>query len=114
LHNTNTTILKEEAKMKKAAVLLLGVVMMTAMVGFCLAEASLQDLQAKAAGIKAGPDGHTEAQVRALMGEPKSVEIDEKIVGAGRVLKRKLLSYGPNGEIIVIIDAEYGYVRAVK
>jgi hypothetical protein len=101
--------------MKRVASLLLVLVATVMLTGICFAaEDSLEVLQAKAATIKPGADGDKEEQVRALMGEPKAIRTDEKIVGVGNVLKRRILEYGPNGEIMVIIDIPYGHVRAVK
>jgi hypothetical protein len=98
--------------MRKIVALLLTVAMTVMSVGFCLAEDSLQ---AKAAKIRTGRDGDTEAQVKALMGEPRTIETEEKMAGINRIIKRRLLIYGaPGKEIIVVIDGDEGYVRAVK
>jgi hypothetical protein len=74
---------------------------------------SLQELKAQAQKIKLRQT--TEAEVIALMGPPAKSTEDIKMVRGGREMReRKLLSYGPNDDIIVIILKSNGKVYNVK
>jgi hypothetical protein len=77
---------------------------------------SLAELKTQAKKIKIGPaDGSTEAEVIALMGQPAKVTEDVKALRGGRVLReRKILTYGPNAEIVIIILKKTGKVANIK
>ena len=77
---------------------------------------SLAELNTQAKKIKIGPaEGSTEADVIALMGQPTKVTEDIKAFKSGRDLReRKVLAYGPNDEIVIVIMKDTGKVGNVK
>ena len=77
---------------------------------------SLAELTTQAKKIKIGPGaGSTEAEVIALMGQPAKVTEDIKAFRSGRDLReRKILTYGPNGEIVIVIMKDTGKVGNIK
>jgi hypothetical protein len=73
---------------------------------------SLAELTAQAQKIKIGA---TEAEVIALMGQPAKIKEDVKAsLGGRKVRERKLLSYGPNNEIVIVILKDTGMVGNIK
>ena len=74
---------------------------------------SLQELKSQAEKIKFRET--TEAEVISLMGQPAKIEEDLKAYRGGRELReRKILSYGPNDDIVVVIMKSDGKVYNVK
>lgn len=74
---------------------------------------SLQELKSQAEKIKLRET--TEAEVISLMGQPGKTEEDIKAYRGGRDLrKRKILSYGPNDDIVIVIMKSDGKVYNVK
>jgi hypothetical protein len=74
---------------------------------------SLQELKSQAQKIKIRHT--TEAEVISLMGQPaKSKEALKAIRGGREIIERKILSYGPNDDIVIIIRKSSGKVVNVK
>jgi hypothetical protein len=74
---------------------------------------SLQELKSQAQEMKRRQT--TEAEVISLMGQPAKTKEDLKAVRGGReIIERKILSYGPNDDIVIIIRKSNGKVVNVK
>jgi hypothetical protein len=74
---------------------------------------SLPELKAQAQKIKVGET--TEAQVISLLGQPsKTSEESKPIQSARQFLELKKLFYGPENNIVVIIDKSTGKVTKVN
>ena len=73
---------------------------------------SLSDLKAKAQKIKVGET--TEADVISLLGNPSKTKEGMKTRGSGREIRdEKRLFYGPNHDIVVMIDKSTGKVYRI-
>lgn len=73
---------------------------------------SLPELSAQAQKMKVGET--TEAEVISLMGQPsKTWEGAVPIVGAREFMEAKKLIYGPEGNIVIIIQKSTGKVHKV-
>ncbi|MBU4357196.1 MAG: hypothetical protein KJ822_17920 [Proteobacteria bacterium] len=73
---------------------------------------SLQELRSQAEKIKFRET--TEAEVISLMGQPAKTEEDIKTYGGGVLRERKILSYGPSDDIVIVIMKSDGKVYNVK
>jgi len=74
---------------------------------------SLPELRAEAQKIKVGET--TEAEVISLLGQPSKTSEDSKpIQSARQFLELKKLFYGPENNIVVIIDKSTGKVTKVN